>query len=168
MTKHKPNEYSILMDGTVAVDTKRGIALFSLCDLPLIESCRLRFGGSNYRYIIARRGRKEHLAHRLILQPGPGLEVDHKNRDPSDNRRENLRVALRKSNAHNSIKISPTTGYRGVQTAKGRFRAHICFEMKKRHIGLFETAEEAARAYDNVALALHGDFAVLNFPNEAA
>jgi hypothetical protein len=35
---------------------------------------------------------------------------------------------------------------------------------KARYIGLFDTPEEGARAYDAAAMQHHGDFALLNFP----
>jgi hypothetical protein len=37
---------------------------------------------------------------------------------------------------------------------------------KQRHIGVFETEEEAARARDLVAIELRGEFASLNFTQQ--
>ena len=55
-----------------------------------------------------------------------------------------------------------TAKYRGVRiTTTGRWQA-ICY---KKHLGVFDTQEAAARAYDNRARQIRGDKAILNFPS---
>lgn len=49
----------------------------------------------------------------------------------------------------------------------GRWTASIVHGYKQRHLGTFQTAEDAARAYDAKAVELFGEFAWLNFPGEA-
>lgn len=43
-----------------------------------------------------------YLLHRIVMDAKPGELVDHKNQNPLDNRRENLRLCTRKQNAANS------------------------------------------------------------------
>ena len=56
------------------------------------------------------------------------------------------------------------SGFRGVRQLKGRtrWRAEITIHGKKELIGSFSTAKEAARARDERAKELFGEFAYLN------
>jgi hypothetical protein len=106
--------------------------------------------------------RNEGLMHSFILPPVPGKTVDHVNCTRTlDNRRANLRYATASEQACNRRKFSNNkSGYRGVYLhGCGRYAAAISVEGKQKHIGLFATAEGAHKAYSEVALRLHGDFA---------
>lgn len=103
--------------------------------------------------------------HRVIAGAKKGEHVDHKNRIKSDNRRENLRIATRSQNGYNITKTSRnTSGFKGVSWHKGavRFIASIGHDGVLRHLGYFDTAEDAALAYNAAAIRLHGEFANLN------
>lgn len=113
--------------------------------------------------------------HRVIMErmtgtPLPkGSEVDHANRNKLDNRRANLRMSDRSLNSANrEMQRNNSTGYRGVyQTRnKKRWRAAIGFYGEYIHLGVHDTPEEAARAYDAAALRMRPNFAMLNFPSE--
>jgi hypothetical protein len=106
--------------------------------------------------------------HREIMNTPKGMQTDHINGDPLDNRRENLRICNASQNKANVglIRIN-TSGYKGVSwmKEKKKWRAFIGGG-KFHHIGLFVDPREAARAYDSAAKELFGEFALLNFPEE--
>jgi len=107
----------------------------------------------------------------LGLRPGNPLNVDHKNHNTLDNRRENLRKCRVGQNSRNRTKHTLTSGgkLKGVywRTARACWVAQI--QIRKRgkrktiHIGRFFDAVAAAKAYDEAAKRLHGEFASLNF-----
>jgi hypothetical protein len=108
------------------------------------------------------------LLHRLLLECPPDKIVDHRNRDGLDNRRSNLRIATKSTNMMNSARRKSSTGFRGVKSMdRGDFMCQCGFNGRKIYGGRHATAEDAARAYDRLAIDLHGEFAVLNFPLEA-
>jgi len=109
------------------------------------------------------------LLHRVILGRILGREldstdeVDHEDLNGTNNTRNNLRLATTSENACNRVLGSNnTTGVKGVTRYKNRFRAQIKRDGKPKHLGIFDTLEEAAGAYDRAAKDLHGEFAHTN------
>lgn len=95
--------------------------------------------------------------------------VDHANGNGLDNRRSNLREATHAQNSANSrLSRRSTSGLKGVTWYKrtSRWRAHITVGQQQRHLGYFDEAIEAAKAYDTAALEAFGEFAHINFPEE--
>lgn len=73
------------------------------------------------------------------------------------------------SKAHQGIKrggkTSPFTGVSFWRNER-KWGATITYHGKRMHLGMFNTEEAAARAYDAKARELHGDKARLNFPDD--
>ena len=108
--------------------------------------------------------------HRLMaetfLSPEEGLVVDHINRDPFDNRLENLRMITPPQNSWNSKRSSTnTSGFKGVSASGSRWIARIYSKGRSFFLGSFSCRRHAAEAYDKAAIALRGEFASLNFPS---
>jgi hypothetical protein len=108
-------------------------------------------------------------AHRIIFgmmgHPIPeGMLGDHVNRNPLDNKWENLRLATRTQNNRNmSMKCTNTTGFTGVCRAKGieKYRATITVDRRSIHLGTFSTPEEAAIARSAAVQKYYSDFAAI-------
>jgi hypothetical protein len=91
--------------------------------------------------------RSKLLMHRVVLGlvDGDGMEGDHINRNPLDNRRSNLRVVTTAQNLQNtSSRRGSTSSLRGVSwdARAGKWRAQGQLRGRKHHIAHF--ASEAA------------------------
>lgn len=104
----------------------------------------------------------------VILGKPYGRVIDHKDGDPFNNKKENLRYCTDAENSRNRrMHCTNTTGFKGVVAHQGKFKAQIGVNCRAIYLGVYTTAEEAARAYDAAALKYFGDFARLNFSKES-
>lgn len=89
-------------------------------------------------------------------------EIDHKDRDRGNCQSLNLRAATRSQNNMNcSYKIGPS-GFRGVSCKGKKFCARVSVEGERIWLGTFDTAIEAAKAFNRWAIRVYGEFATLN------
>jgi hypothetical protein len=102
------------------------------------------------------------LMHRLVLDVGPSLKVDHIEGIGLDNRRANLRPATHQQNLCNRLGGNGASSFVGVARCRGRWRAYITTDGRQHHLGVYDTPEEAAAARDRAAPLHHGSFATLN------
>lgn len=82
--------------------------------------------------------------------------VGAKNGNKLDCRLENL-VYRSRAISSRKRKTSSKTGYTGVYQENNRYRAVISINRKSVHIGMFDTAEEAAIAYNKKSKEIYGE-----------
>lgn len=112
---------------------------------------------------------------RLIAKPTQWEIVDHKDRDRLNNRRSNLRIC---GASYNMANVAPMKNkkvkYKGVcfisdkRNLTKKYVAYISSKSKdgctkRKNLGYYQTAEEAAKVYDKAAKEIWGEFAYLNF-----
>ncbi|MCS7005044.1 MAG: HNH endonuclease [Cytophagales bacterium] len=91
------------------------------------------------------------------------LFVRFKNGNPLDNRTKNLEWTTMSELRRQQKRHHNKTGYRGVvQVSKNSYRAVLYTSTERFDLGLFRTAEEAARAYNQKSLELFGNTKSLN------
>jgi hypothetical protein len=102
------------------------------------------------------------LAYLFMTGAWPEAEINHLNRDPSDNRWANLRPANGTQRRGNCARQAGTvSGLKGVTWQKhaGMWRAQIEISGCTTHLGYFVHKETAHAAYMAAAWARYGDFA---------
>jgi hypothetical protein len=91
--------------------------------------------------------------------------VDHIDRNKLNVQESNLRPATYSEDEVNKgLRSDSTSGFKGVSWHKSRkkWRARISSKKKEIHLGYFDTAEEAALAYDSTAMRFYGSKARTN------
>lgn len=94
---------------------------------------RIEKGGKQYKIPM----------HGLIMQCPKGLMIDHINRNPLDNRKENLRYANHRINGLNRKDNSHGVYWHKLNK---KWIASIPDNGKRKHVGYFKTKEEAIKA----------------------
>lgn len=146
--------------------------LFALVDAADFEVVNAHVWSANARgYATTLHGDRSLLLHNFLLgSSSRERQIDHINRDRLDNRRQNLTYVTRIENRRNStLAKNNTSTYRGVSrhSYKG-WVARIGSGAARKYLGVFTTAEAAARAYDKSAREHYGMLAQLNFPHKGS
>lgn len=116
--------------------------------------------------------RKRIYLHRVLTNCPADKVVDHINKNKLDNRKCNLRICSQRENTvANNGWTNAQIPYKGVtyMSSSGKkiltkFRARIYANHKEINLGVYNSAVEAAQAYDQAAKIIHGEYAKLNFP----
>jgi HNH endonuclease/AP2 domain len=123
-------------------------------------------GSRNHRYrcivIDGRSYPEHHLAWLYMMGDWGRPIIDHRDRNPMNNRWDNLRLATFSQNSANRRRHdNNTSGFKGVvfERKTGKWIARIWKDRRCHFLGRHATAQEAHAAYAVKARELHGEFA---------
>ncbi len=148
----------------IILSGQRGVGRFTFVDDDIFElygALKWHIDKDGYATRIVKSKRQS--LHRLIL--GASNNIDHKNGNRLDNRRQNLREATHQENMRNrGAQSNSKTGIKGVSWDKitQKWVARIKFNGKALNLGRFVLIEDAKKAYNIAALKYFGEFARLN------
>ena len=99
--------------------------------------------------------------YRQIMRAEAGQIVDHINGDTFDNRKSNLRFCTVQENLKNRKKREAhksSSRFKGVSKKGKKWTVSITHNYKRIHLGVFDTEEQAAIAYNEASEHLHGAY----------
>lgn len=110
-------------------------------------------------YVIVCIDYKMYMAHRVIFEMHYGkipnvISIDHIDRDKSNNRIENLRLATKQENGRNNS----ARGFCWIKR-ENSFTAYITIDGKKKHLGYYDNALDARASYLRSRRKHFGEFA---------
>ena len=128
---------------------------------------------SKYKWCLDSKGyvhnTKVGFLHRFITDCPSDKIIDHKNNNPLDNHKSNLRICSQQQNNMNRLKRNDCSSqFKGVYWYKQRNKwcVNIRINNKSKHIGYYTDELTASIEYDKNALLYHGVYAKLNHPIE--
>ena len=105
--------------------------------------------------------------HKVVSEHSAKQMTDHADGNKLNNVRSNLRPCTRTQNFQNKKRPkNNTSGFKGVSLhkASGLWRASLYLNGRSAYDKCFKYKMDAAKAYDEAAKRLFGEFAKLNFP----
>lgn len=135
--------------------------IIDLDDVDKVKQYKWTYKGDGY--VICKK--MNILLHRFIMNPPDDMVVDHENRNPLDNRKDNLRVCTQHENIFNtSMKSNNISGTVGVSwhNKSNKWRAYISINGKQKHLGLYDSIEEAIAARRQAEIDYFGEYSPNN------
>jgi hypothetical protein len=154
--------------------TKNKVTIVDMEDEPVVRSFRWHAHPARQAYYAAhvqkvfckirkRKISKTTYLHRLLTGLDYGGNVHHKDGRTLNNCKRNL-VIVTPSENMSARRFENSTGFHGIRQHGLKFQARITVRRRRVHLGMFDTAEAAARAVDDALVAMIGPGCELNFP----
>jgi hypothetical protein len=112
-------------------------------------------------YVATRINNKTLFIHKLIMDANDNQIIDHEDRDPTNNKRSNLRFATRSQNNVNiKIRKDNTSGVTGVSYRKdtNKWISRINFNKIRMELGAFDEFDDAVNARLEAEKKYHKEF----------
>ena len=176
LNNREPNEI-IIKDNIAEVllynnkNKESARAIIDAEDVDKVEKFKWHLDSYGYVQASFKRREKKHPTrmHHIVMgiKSNKRIRIDHKDRNPLNNKKTNLRFCTHGENNLNTGKYkNNTSGFIGVGKNGKNWRARIVINKKEIFIGAFKDKIEAAKAYNKAALKYHKEFACLNELNE--
>lgn len=127
-------------------------AIIDAEDVNIIKNIKWRLNGSGY--VMNNSSKHTIFLHSLIMHTNE--LVDHKDTNPLNNTKENLRIATKSQNQMN-------VNYKGYYLVNNKWVVHIKLHQKQLHLGVYYIEEEAKYARWYAEKVVFGEFA---YPKE--
>lgn len=165
ITSHTPNEIRV-KDGFIEVvtrsrDTKSITGVFLVDDDDILSALQYKWSSHN-SYCSGGRTPSVRLHNLILPPPNKNMFVDHISKNPSDNRKNNLRLVTNQENTFNGgLSKNNSVGVIGVNYRADRkvYSASLGLNRAKHHLGDFKTLYEATVARLNAEVKYYGKFA---------
>lgn len=146
--------------------TKGKFALIDDCDLELVGRYKWYAHKSDHTFYAFR---WDGVIKKIVPMQNAILGItdsttmgDHIDHNGLNNQRFNIRKCSNSQNRINTIGGRESIGMRGVCFTDNRFRSTIHYNGVCHILGYYKTNIEAALAYNEAAVKIHGEFAMLN------
>lgn len=150
-TKRKSNRFEYMEDYVEVYDDKNNMFIIDIEDVEKTQECYWRL---NNGYVV---NSKQEYLHRYLTNCPDDKVVDHINRKPIDNRRENLRICTQQENLRNvSAHKDNSVGVLGVYIKDNKYHVKIYVNEKQIIIGKYKTLQEAITARKNAEIEHYG------------
>jgi hypothetical protein len=175
-TRFDENEFVIYQDyAEIILYDKYGVEKGrTIIDLEDVEKCKkykwYMKNCNNKLYVIGRIDGKSTRLHRYILDFYGDLDIDHKDGDGLNNKRNNLRIATRQENMMNQrvLPKNNTSGHIGIWFNKknNKYTSQIKVNRKGIHLGEYSILEDAIKARKEAEIKYFGENKFANYENK--
>lgn len=161
----KYNEYDLSGEYGIGFVSNNRKFYFDLEDYGLIKEYSWCMDAEGYVIGSPYGNKKQILLHILIMNPNHNEDIDHINHNPSDNRKNNLRIVTRSQNQMNvGLSSNNKSGVTGVHfnTRNEKWVAQIGFNRKRIYLGEFDNFDNAVKARKEAEIKYFGEYSYDN------